>query len=246
MKNQKTVISFPQEPRAGCKDIWNSYILENAHFDDYDIPFCPTTATCIPENLISIKNAKTLYEEEMRKGNSDFKYHAFIHPYVDDQIFDGSREGYWTKPHTLVSLASHFDGIITLDYSTCLDFPDPLKRWNTYRSRTLGIHTGNNGIPTINNVRWGEAETYGYSFSGLPKNSMYAIGTVASGINKHGYKEIFEEGLNYLTEKLEPQVLIIYGSDSHPVFDYLRKNGIKIITFKSETAKFYERRNKNE
>lgn len=246
MNTKKSYIPFPEKPRAGCKDIWNAYLLKNATFDEYDIPFCPTTATEIPNTLISIQKAKSLYEEELRKGNKNFKCGAFIHPYIDDQVFDGPREGFWQKPEYLFKIASHFGGMITIDFSTCLDFPDSIKRINTYRMRTLGVGSGDRGIPTINNVRWGEEETWGYSFSGLPKESIYSIGTVASGIRQNGYKEIFENGLLYMVDKLEPKTLIIVGSDKIPIFDYLRKKGITIVTFKSDTADYFERRFKNE
>ncbi len=242
MNENSLLIPYPEEPRAGCKDIWNAYILRGATYDMHDIPFCPTTATTTPKKLISIKDAEQLYMSEMKKGNKDFKYDAFIHPYIDDQAFDGRKEDYWDNPDSLVNLAKHFDGIITLDYSTYLDFPEPFKMWNVLRSRTLGIHTANSGIPTINNVRWGEEETWDYSFAGLPKHSMYAIGSVASGIRRKGYNKIFENGLMYMADKLEPNIIIVVGSDRHPAFDELRKRGIIIITFKSDTAKYYERR----
>jgi hypothetical protein len=242
MKKNSFYIQFPQRPRAGCRDIWNAHLLENATFDKCDIPFCPTTALDIPQKLISLKDAKALYESEKRKGNRSFKCDAFIHPYVDDPVFDGSKEGYWIKPNQLLELAKHFDGMITIDFSTNLDFPDPQKRWNTYRSRSLGIYASNNGIPTINNVRWGEEETWAYSFSGLPRNSIYAIGSLASGINQPGYKEIFTNGLRYMVNKLDPKALIIVGSDNLPIFEELRKKGINIVVFKSDTAEYYERR----
>lgn len=246
MRENTFYIPYPEEPRAGCKDIWNSYLLKNAIFDEYDIPYCPTTATKIPSTLISIQKAKALYEEEIRKGNKNFKCNAFIHPYIDDQAFDGPREGFWHKPEYLFKMASHFDGMITIDFSTNLDFPDPIKRMSTYKMRTLGFGAGERGIPVINNVRWGEEETWGYSFSGLPKKSIYAIGTVASGIKKQGYKEIFVNGLLYMVDILEPKTLIIIGSDNLPVFNDLRKKGINIVTFKSDTANYFERRSKNE
>ena len=247
MNNTDFLLPYPQAPRSGCKDMWNGYLLKDAIFDKYDIPFCPTTATDIPTSLISIQNAKTLYEKEMTSGNKNFICDSFIHFYIDDQAFDGFKEGFWHKPEKLIELSRHFAGVITIDYSTNLDFPDPLKRWNTVRTRTLGIHTGKNGIPTINNVRWGEEETWGYAFSGLPKNSIYAIGTVASGIRLPGYRTIFTNGLLYMVKKLNPQSLIIYGSDNLPVFSKLKEQGINIVTFKSDTANFYERRTmKNE
>ena len=240
MPEKVYTIPFPENTRKGCKDLWNGYILKDAVYDEYDIPFCPTTATQIPNTLISIKNAKSIYIEEMKKGNRDFKVDAIIHPYVDDQSFDGIKEGYWNKPDSMIELASHYSGIITLDFSTYLDFPDPIKRWNTYRMRTLGIYSGKCGIPTVNNVRWGEEETWGYSFSGLPKEDMYAIGTVASGIRQKGYREIFINGLLYMVDQLNPRVLIIYGGDQLPVIDDLRHKGINVVTFKSDTASYFE------
>lgn len=39
--------------RNGITDIWNAFMVDNAKFDDYDIPFCPTTATSYPSSLIS-------------------------------------------------------------------------------------------------------------------------------------------------------------------------------------------------
>ena len=246
MNKSDHCIPYPAAPRNGCIDLWNSHILQGASYDRHDIPFCPTTATTIPTQLISLPKAKALYKKEMEKGNSDFIIDAFIHSYIDDQYFDGSKEGYWAKPEKLITLVRHFAGMITIDYSTYLDFPDPYKRVNTLRMRGLGFYAGKNGIPIINNVRWGERETWGYSFSGLPKNSIYAIGTVASAIRRHGYQQIFTSGLLYMIQKLNPYALIIYGSASLPIFNTLRKQGIKIIVFKSDTANYYERRTNDE
>lgn len=242
MNESNSYIPFPVKPRSSCKDIWNSSLLKDATYDRYDIPFCPTTATEIPNALISIPNAKAIFKNEIKKGNIDFKIDAFIHPYCDDQTFDGPKEGFWIKPDKYIELAHHFSGVITIDYSTNLDFPDPLKRWNTYRMRTLGIFTGNNGIQTYNNVRWGGEETWEYSFSGLPKQSIYSIGTIASGLRQSAYRKIFTNGLVYMVDYLNPKALIIYGSDNLPIFEELRKKGIKIITFKSDTASYFERR----
>ena len=33
-----------RKPRSGCKDVWNAYMCEGAHFSRNDIPLCPTTA----------------------------------------------------------------------------------------------------------------------------------------------------------------------------------------------------------
>ncbi|MCF0106739.1 MAG: DUF4417 domain-containing protein [Holdemanella sp.] len=61
---------------------------------------------------------------------------------------------------------------ITQDFSTFSDFPDPLKRWNTYRMRAFGVWLTRNNINVINNIRWGKEETWEYCFNGLLDNSI--------------------------------------------------------------------------
>ena len=126
-------------PRNSCKDLWNAHMLKNAQYGSNDIPCCQTTACNAPTRLISYKDAKTLYSKEMRNGNHHFHYAAMIHFYIDDQFFDGHQNGIWSKPDDLLRICTHFDGIITPDFSTYLDFPAPLKIWNTFRMRTIGV-----------------------------------------------------------------------------------------------------------
>ena len=46
--------------RAGCKDIWNAYMCQNAVYDAYDIPICPTTATILPKKIITVLSPHTI------------------------------------------------------------------------------------------------------------------------------------------------------------------------------------------
>ncbi len=111
----------------------------------------------------------------MKSGNESFHYHAHIHFYIDDQKFDGKQSSIWLYPVKALEIVKHFDGIITPDFSTNADFPDPLKRYNTYRMRAFGCWIANNGLSVINNVRWGTLETWAYCFDGIPKHSITLI-----------------------------------------------------------------------
>ena len=51
--------------RPGCKDIWNAFIVVGASFGKYDIPFCPTTATRIPDNQITWEEAKQIHKKHI-------------------------------------------------------------------------------------------------------------------------------------------------------------------------------------
>lgn len=233
--------------RKGIKDVWwRPYMVKSAVFSENDIPFCPTTATRNPEAIITYKEAKELYRKELRRGNKRFKHNAFVCFYEDDHKFD-SIFGIWFRSNQAYKILKHFAGIITPDFSTYQDFPYPLKLWNTYRMRAYGYWYGTIcGHEVINNVRWGTSETYRYCFDGLPKNSMYCIGTVGGSPHKLIDRKRFEDGLAEMVRQLSPHTIIVYGSANYPCFKELEKQGIRIISFPSQTAQAFERRKGNE
>lgn len=229
------------QPRAGCKDIWNAFMVEGADFViGSDIPICPCT-TNIPQRLISYVEAKRIHKLNCQK-DPNYYVDAFIHFYIDDQKFDSSQSGIWAKPYNAIRIIRHFSGAITPDFSTNADFPDPLKRNNTYRMRAFGRWLSVNGIPVINNVRWGTEETWDYCFDGIPYNSIVAIGTVASGIHRLENRPDFEKGLFKMVEILRPHTILVYGSANYACFKVLADMGIRIIPFMSDTNFAYSSR----
>lgn len=223
-----------KEPRAGCKDVWNAFMTEGAIYSINDIPFCPTTAKSPPKGLIG-------YNETKRLPHTDF----FCHYYLDDYKFDGKR-GIWQEPYKVLDRVKHYAGIITPDFSTYQDMPEPIKIYNTFRSRAFGYWAGCQGISVINNVRWGTPETFRYCFDGIPKKSIVAIGTVASNLRNKRSRLRFERGLFEMVDRLEPHTIIVYGSSNYECFDILRDRGIQIVTFPSKTSEAFRRRRDDE
>lgn len=236
---ESTLSSKITSNRAGLHDMWNSFMVQGAHFSPHDIPLCPTTASAPPKRLISYIDAKTIHRKEMKCGNYDYHVDAFIHFYIDDQKFDGKHSSIWLYPEKALEIIRHFSGIIAPDFSTYSDFPEPLKLWNFYRMNAFGYWTGSIGIPTISNSRWGTEETWSYCHDGNPRNSMIAIGTVASGIRLLKNRPAFEAGLFETVRVLQPHTLIVYGSVNYPCFNQLRKQDIQIISFPSKTSQAY-------
>lgn len=228
--------------RSGLQDMWNAFMVKGAEFSANDIPLCPTTAKETPSRLISYDEAKTIHKKELRKGNHDYHVDAYIHFYIDDQKFDGKRNSIWLYPEKALDFISHFSGIIAPDFSTYSDFPEPLKLWNIYRMNAFGYWIGTLGIPVISNVRWGTEETWHYCFDGNPRNSMLAVGTVASGMRLHKNRPLFEEGLLHMAETLHPHTIIIYGSANNACIDTLQEQGIHIVSFPSKTSEAFARR----
>ena len=232
--------------RAGLSDMWNAFMFEKATFSENDIPFCPTTATRIPENLIGYDKAKTIHNKMIRENQTDYHISAFVHFYIDDSKFDGKKTSFWLYPDKVLEITSHFDGIIVPDTSTYADFPDPLKRWNYFRMNGFGFWAGLKGYKVISNVRWNTPDTWKYCFDGNPRNSMLCLGTVASNLKYKVTYNQFAAGLMKMYEVLTPHTLIVYGSSNYPCFDELRSLGVNIVTFKSDTCVYYEGRKTHE
>lgn len=226
--------------RKGCTDMWNAFMVEGADFVlGTDIPICPCTAQEIPKKLISYVDAKHLHTI-LYKENSDYHIDAYVHFYLDDQKFDGPKSSVWLYPYKALEILRHFSGVITADFSTNADFPDPIKRYNTYRMRAIGYWFGKKGLSVINNVRWGTEETWDYCFDGIPYNSIVAIGTVASGIKKLENRRCFENGLAKMIDLLKPHTIVVYGSASYKSFKTLNDLGICIVAFPSDTNRAFQ------
>lgn len=225
-----------QEPRKGCRDVWNAFMLKEASFSTNDIPFCPNTSTSIPTKLITYEDAHALFNKAKKANKLNFFEDSFVCWYIDDYKFDNSN-GIWQKPYQAKEMLEHFAGIITPDFSCCQDFPIPLKMYNTYRMRAFGYWYGSfSNHQVINNVRWNTEESYSYCFDGLPTNSILAIGTVASNLSDNYNMTIFEDGLRELVRRLTPHTILVYGSSNYECFNQISSQGITIVTFPSKTS----------
>ncbi|MBR4693639.1 MAG: DUF4417 domain-containing protein [Bacilli bacterium] len=209
--------------RKGCKDVFNAFMLEGASFDIDDIPVCLTSREEIPNQLIAYDLTK-----------SSTQYDSYVHFYIDDYKFDGKR-GIWNYPEEAIERIKKYKGMITPDFSTNLDFPDPLKRYNIYRMRAFGCYASKCGINVINNVRWSDKSSYDYCFAGLPKNGIISIGTIGCIKEKKNWR-LFQEGLDELVKRVSPRVILIYGRAPDKFFKKHRDAGIIIKTYESQTS----------
>ena len=243
----KTTLLLAREPvvRAGLKDIWNAHMAQGSTFKAYDIPYCPTTAGVLPTAIITWDEAVTIHRKQIKVQNPDYRYEAFVCFYMDDYKFDGPR-GIWHNCNYTLDVLRHFEGAITPDYSTYQDFPEAIKIYATYRMRLLGYWLGLNGIPVINNVRWGTHESWGYSFEGIPQNSIVAVGTAGGSPRPLNHRQCFEEGIFHMVEVLHPHTIIVYGSANYSCFKKLANEGIKIVSYPSKMAQAFGRRDEHE
>ena len=225
------------------KDIWNAHLVEGAQWTENENPVVKTTAFAAPTNVISYKDARTIYNSKI-KQDPNFKIDAFIHFYINDEEFDGKTGGIWVKPDKLFKIASHFAGIIGPDFSIYADFASPLKSIQIYKMRTIEFACAKRNIPVIVNARFGSPITWNYTIDELPAKSMLAIGTVGSRLKYLENKYCFNQGLKRLIDVKKPHTLIVVGSSNYPCFEIARKRGVRIIQFDGDTCKHFKQKSK--
>lgn len=176
----------------------------------------------------------------LARGNRGYRVRAFIHCCIDDQKFDGEREGIWKRWGFFYDAASHFEGITGIDFSTNADFPEPVKRMQFHKMRAIEHGAIERGIPVIANARWGTAETWGYCYDALPEKEPLCVGVVGSGINGVENRPVFDAGLRKLIEVKRPPALVVIGSANYPIFKELRDSGIAIYQYDGETCSHFK------
>jgi len=84
--------------------------------------------------------------------------------------------------------------------------------WNTYRNRLVQCHLERLGFEVIPTVSWGSSDSYDFCFKGLPKNSVVAVSSLGVMTSREKIK-VFEDGYHEMCSVLQPEFVILYGSD---------------------------------
>ena len=204
-------------------DGFNPEFVECASFDgDFEIPCIEAPKEIIiPDGMIPFS---------IRKQSLSKK--EFIVFYEYDTSFGGVLK----QPEVYLEEFSHFPGIVTLDNSVYVDSPLTVQIANIYRSRAIGHYFQAHGIYTIPNVRWGDERSYTtsvfrekFAFLGLPKHSIYSIGTYGCCKTKEE-KFHLRNGLISMLDELDPQVILVYGAMPEYIFSGL-KNRTRFIQY---------------
>ena len=204
--------------RNGCKDVFRSYLVKDASFDnELEIP-CIKREESLPDRLIPFSKAV---------GGTDFD--AWVHFYEDDIAF----ERVWNNPQRYLPILQHYKGVITPDFSLYRDMPLVMQLWNIYRSRAIGHWLQVHGIAVIVNVRWSDERTSRSCCAGVPKHSVIAVGSHGC-VKLLREQEYFVKGLEYAVKELEPQTIIVYGSAPDTIFGKYKDNGITVLQFDSD------------
>ncbi|HBZ53295.1 MAG TPA: hypothetical protein DEO82_05925 [Eubacterium sp.] len=202
--------------RGGCVDVFHASILKSAKYDgEYEFPVIREEHK-IPSRLIPFSKAM--------KEKKDF--HQWVCFYEDDFLF----ERIWNNPTRYIEQLSRFEGVITPDFSLYYDMPFSMQIWNIFRSRVIGSFLQSKGIRVIPNIRFGDVRTFECCCDGISKHSIIAIGTLGC-IKVKTYRNLFEKGIEYVANRLEPETIVFYGVAPGNIM-YLKSQGINVVLVK--------------
>jgi hypothetical protein len=201
-----------------ARDVFHAYLIEGASFSEkWEMPCLEPVSidTFSPSELIAFSRA----QEHHLAGAG-----RTVHFFEDDFRF----ERVWNDPKKYLPRLLEFDSIIMPDFSTCIDFPKPLKMWEAYRNLSLASWLQRQGVVVIPNAR--HQPGCDWLTESLPHGSVIAVcgRCLIHGIDE---RRRFVRDLRTTVDILEPSAIVYYGADAYDVLAYPRALGIKLWTF---------------
>lgn len=200
------------------RDVFRIFLLEGADYSEpWEMPrlHAVTPDEAHPVGLVPFSRAMV---ESCRD------YDCFVHFFEDDFRF----ERLWHDPKRYLPRLRKFAGVVMPDFSTCIDFPKPLKMWGAYRNQSLGAWFQRQGFVTIPNAR--HQPGCDWLIEGLPRHSVIAI--CGRALTKDvSERRRFVRDVRTTVDALEPLAVVYYGSDLYRVMDYPRSLGIPVWVY---------------
>ena len=194
------------------RDVFHAWMLDELDFSrPWDMPKL-AAVDAHPKALVPFSVAM---EDKFQD------YECFVHFFEDDFRF----ERVWNDPRKYLSKLSKFDGVVMPDFSTCIDFPRPLKMWNAYRNQLLGAWFQKQGLTTLPNAR--HQPGCDWLIEALPLHSVICI--CGRALTKDlTERKRFVRDVRTTVDFLEPTAIVYYGSDLYDVMAYPRSLGIPV------------------
>lgn len=129
------------------------------------------------------------------------------HFFIDDYQF----ERLWVSPLKYLDVLRAYECVLTPDFSLYMDMPRPMQQWNRYRSQALGFIWQQNGLSVVPTLTWTGADSFGFTFEGIPEYATVAVSTVGVKRDKDAQK-VWRDGMSEAMKRLKPKRVLLYGS----------------------------------
>ena len=176
----------------------------------------------IPDRLLS-------FEEAYSKKITD----CGVHFYLNDEHFIRV----FNHPDKYLPFLRDCMAVIGPDLSQYIDLPPAVRYAHSYYNRALSAYWQDNDVRVIPNVTWSRPDSYGYSFVGLPHESVIAIncnGILCHDVTKYLWNRGYEKAISILN----PSHIIRYGTkmecDKDEISSYFCNERLKSLRYGRE------------
>ena len=140
--------------------------------------------------------------------------------FIDDYQFGRV----WRGPGRYAEVLRPYQCVLTPDFSLYRDMPQPMQRWNCYRSRFVGAVWQQLGLNVIPTLQWSDEDSFEYCFDGLPEEATLAVSTLGTLSDPYS-ASLRRAGMDEAVRRLNPKLVLLYGRmmpDYEPEFDFIR------------------------
>lgn len=153
--------------------------------------------TDIPDRMIAFNDAISSSQKDRD---------AIVHFYIDDYRF----QNIFRNPDRYIPLLKEYKYVIGPDRSQYIEMPWFSRYANCCMNKALTVYMQKCGVHIIANVTWSLPDSYDYSFSGIPRDSVIAINS--NGVNAHrDSKYLWYKGYAEAVKRIQPSRIIRYG-----------------------------------
>ena len=134
-------------------------------------------------------------------------YHCTVHFYINDYLFLRVLR----NPIKYLEFLQKCDSVIGPDLSQYADMSVEDRYFSAYTNSAFTAYIQQNGVNAIPNVTWSLPDSYCYSWTSMPTDSVIAIN--CKGIMKHdASKYLWMAGYAASCETLQPSLIVRYGT----------------------------------
>mgnify|MGYP004449043305 FL=1 len=134
----------------------------------------------------------------------------FVHFFADDYTWANA---IWNRMEQTLYHLRKFDGMFAPDFSIYIDRPKGFNLMQLFKNRVVTFHAQSIGYTVIPTVSFGDVDSLGYCFEGLPNKSV--LGICDTGLENQSHRLHWEYGICALEEMKQPTLLIVYGEPIH-------------------------------
>lgn len=134
-------------------------------------------------------------------------YNCTVHFFIDDSLFLRVLR----NPEKYLDFLKKCNSVIGSDLSQYSDMSAEERYYSAYINSAFSAFLQRNDVNLIPNVTWSLPDSYSYSWSSMPRNSVVAIN--GNGIMKHDVsKYLWYRGYWEAISTLHPSLIIRYGT----------------------------------